>query len=1015
MHDLIGQTLGQYRIVEQLGKGGMATVYKAFQPSLERYVAIKVLPPYFAHEEGFSQRFEREAKAIARLDHPHILPIYDSGQEGDVSYIVMRYVDAGTLKDVETGEPLPIEQASNVVSQTAEALDYAHQNGVIHRDIKPANILLDRGEWVLLTDFGLARMVEVSQQLTASGVGVGTPAYMAPEQGQGTRVDGRADVYALGVVLYEMLTGRVPYEAETPLAVVLKHVTEPLTMPRLVNPDIPEAAELVILKAMAKNPDDRYQTAGDMAAALCNAVECARAEAVTAVPLAPAVVPAAAPEPVEMPPDEREAELAAPDVPLAVPTIAGALGPDETAEDAPAVAEAREVAETPAKKRRRVSWWAYAVGAVVIVALLGVGALLALDWLSEDAEIGGPTAVAQATATPRPTARPDRESVPAAPPPLPDEEPLVLGTWVRGEADLGALLPPISEALSEAMGRPVELVPSGNAEHLSALVHDGQIDAALMRMPEYLWLRDEQGVDWPPLLYATPIMGAELIVRHDGSVNEVGDLRGRPVAAISWNTYAAIMGHKVLLDEGLDLREEAHVVYLEPDFRAEVAEDVLRLLIEGEVDAAILGSGVLAAMAEEAPELGEKLTVIGESPPMAFGVVAIRHNLPQETVDALHDALLGIDPELLGALAPFSGLASTDEPLVDHFAAAVEAAGLEPWRLVEKVPPDDLRVGEPPPKPGEAPPKPPEEGHLRVALVPEAGTDLARNRIALPIVKAMQRSSADHGFEDAYIEVPPGARPAEHAIRAIEEGFSAIVAVGWYEPAALWELVGAHPDVRFISFGAAAPEPMPNLLSYHYRLEEGGFLAGALAGKATESGKVAAVAAQRVPVIERTLVGFEKGVRHACPDCEVWIEYAESFTDLDLATEIGTRLAREGADVVFNVAGGFGSQALVAAAQEGAWTIGIDWDEYVTTFREGRTPGAERLLGSIVIRSDLHAYEALSELAQGRFKPGLENVGVAEDGVTFLPAPDAAHPDREALEAYLKEVIAAAREGRVKP
>ena len=192
MHDLIGQTLGQYRIIEQLGKGGMATVFKAFQPSLERYVAVKVLPPYFAHEEGFSERFSREARSIARLDHPHILPIYDFGQEGEISYIAMKYVDAGTLQDIKPDGPFAPECAVDILSQTAQALDYAHEQGIIHRDIKPANILMDRGRWVLLTDFGLAKIVEGSQQLTASGVGVGTPAYMAPEQGQGRRVDARA-------------------------------------------------------------------------------------------------------------------------------------------------------------------------------------------------------------------------------------------------------------------------------------------------------------------------------------------------------------------------------------------------------------------------------------------------------------------------------------------------------------------------------------------------------------------------------------------------------------------------------------------------------------------------------------------------------------------------------------------------------------------------------------------------------------------------------------------------------
>ena len=188
METLIGQTLGQYRVIEQIGKGGMATVFKAYQPGLDRYVAVKVLPAYYAHEEGFSARFEREAKAIARLDHPHILPVYDFGQSDGLSYIVMKYVAAGTLKD-RLGQPLAPAQALDILKQIAAALDHAHEQGILHRDVKPGNILIDEKGWVYLSDFGLAKMVEGSVQLTGSGVGVGTPAYMSPEQGQGLQVD----------------------------------------------------------------------------------------------------------------------------------------------------------------------------------------------------------------------------------------------------------------------------------------------------------------------------------------------------------------------------------------------------------------------------------------------------------------------------------------------------------------------------------------------------------------------------------------------------------------------------------------------------------------------------------------------------------------------------------------------------------------------------------------------------------------------------------------------------------
>lgn len=267
MKGLIGQTVGAYRIIEQIGRGGMATVYKAYQPALDRYVAIKILPAHLADEPGFAERFQREARAVAKLEHPHILAVHDFGQDDELSFIAMRYVETGTLKG-QMGRPMELKRIADLVSQIAGALDLAHEHGIVHRDVKPSNVLLDKRDWSLLSDFGLARMMEASQQITASGVGMGTPAYMSPEQGMADRVDHRSDVYSLGVMLYEMLTGRVPYEAETPMAVVLKHIQDPLPLPRDVNPEIPKAVERVVLKAMAKSPDDRFQQAGQLARSL---------------------------------------------------------------------------------------------------------------------------------------------------------------------------------------------------------------------------------------------------------------------------------------------------------------------------------------------------------------------------------------------------------------------------------------------------------------------------------------------------------------------------------------------------------------------------------------------------------------------------------------------------------------------------------------------------------------------------------------------------------------------------
>jgi tRNA A-37 threonylcarbamoyl transferase component Bud32 len=278
MSELIGKELGPYRILEQIGTGGMATVYKAYHPATDRYVAVKILSEQMSGDNELRKRFQRECKVIAKLEHARILPVYDYGHAGDRLYLVTRYIEAGTLKERLVQGPMNLAHVSRTIGQVGEALAYAHRLGVVHRDVKPSNVLLDAEGDCYLTDFGLARILEASARLTATGVGVGTPAYMSPEQGQGEKVDERSDVYSLGVMLYEMATGQVPYQAETPLAVVLKHITAPLPLPREVQPDTPEAVERVILKAMAKSPDDRFQAVGEMVAALDAAVRLAQAE-----------------------------------------------------------------------------------------------------------------------------------------------------------------------------------------------------------------------------------------------------------------------------------------------------------------------------------------------------------------------------------------------------------------------------------------------------------------------------------------------------------------------------------------------------------------------------------------------------------------------------------------------------------------------------------------------------------------------------------------------------------------
>lgn len=264
---LIGQKFGTYEIQSLLGKGGMATVYKARHSSLNRTVAVKVLPRAMLHDDTFMQRFRREAELIARLENLHILPIFDYGEQDGMPYLVMRFLEGGTLKErIEQG-PMPWEDIVSILSQVASALDYAHSRNVIHRDIKPSNILLDNEGNAYLADFGIAKIQEGGTQLTGSGI-IGTPAYMAPEQSSAGVPTPSMDVYALGVTLFEMITGRVPYQSDTPIAQILMHLQEPIPSLREYNPEISEAVDNVMRRAMAKTAEQRFQSPGELARAL---------------------------------------------------------------------------------------------------------------------------------------------------------------------------------------------------------------------------------------------------------------------------------------------------------------------------------------------------------------------------------------------------------------------------------------------------------------------------------------------------------------------------------------------------------------------------------------------------------------------------------------------------------------------------------------------------------------------------------------------------------------------------
>jgi len=262
---MIDKKLGPYDLLGEIGKGGMATVYRAYQPNMDRFVAIKIINQTVLDDEEVRQRFQQEARLIARLEHPHILPVYDFDGSHELPYIVMRYMEGGTLKEILTQQKLPYDEISHLMQQIGPALDYAHRQGVVHRDIKPSNILIDLEGNALIMDFGIARVVGQAadmQGLTAKGVSIGTPEYMAPEQIMGLPdLDHRADIYSLGAMIFEMATGQLPFDGDASMTTMLMHLREPVPSANEIDSELPLELDDVLRKAMAKEPADRFESA----------------------------------------------------------------------------------------------------------------------------------------------------------------------------------------------------------------------------------------------------------------------------------------------------------------------------------------------------------------------------------------------------------------------------------------------------------------------------------------------------------------------------------------------------------------------------------------------------------------------------------------------------------------------------------------------------------------------------------------------------------------------------------
>ena len=358
----VGENVGPYRIIEQLGQGGMATVFKAYHASLDRYVALKVLHPAFNQDPNFEARFQREARVVAKLEHPNIVPIYDYAEHEKRPYLVMKFIEGITLKARMDQGSLSSDEITRIVDAVGSALAYAHKQGVLHRDIKPSNVLMATDGQIYLADFGLARIAQSGESTLSSDMIMGTPQYISPEQAMGKAdLDQRTDLYSFGVMLYEMVVGKVPFNADTPFSIIHDHIYSPLPLPGVVNPSVPEPVERVLLKALAKERDDRF----DDATRLVEAFKGAWNEA--GVPIQGSDVSASQVIPIETAEPTKVASMPEPAEPTKVASVPEIIA---RAEEKPKETEA---VPTSKKKRSTLVW--VGVALIVILCLGGLAVI----------------------------------------------------------------------------------------------------------------------------------------------------------------------------------------------------------------------------------------------------------------------------------------------------------------------------------------------------------------------------------------------------------------------------------------------------------------------------------------------------------------------------------------------------------------------------------------------------------------------------------------------------------------
>jgi len=670
--ELIGTRVGKYEIQAELGRGGMGAVYRGYDEMLDRSVAVKVLAPHLVWEKEFVERFVREARAAAKLKHPNIVTIHDVGQEGGWYYFVMEYLEGRTLTDlIQDRGPMGVEEALRVLRPLADALDYAHHRGLVHRDVKPGNVIVDPAGPVTLTDFGIVRAAQETR-LTATGTIVGTPEYMSPEQAKGLAVGAHSDQYSLAVVAYEMLSGQVPFEAESTLALLHKIAYDPPPPLHQARPDLPVEMEQVLVKALAKEPGDRYATVSAFVDALERASSAAKVG--EAVPAPQVVAPSAGGPTRLVGPQEIPAPKAAPP-------------PGQPAVPAVSPASPQAPAARPAPVRRRVPVWAWAVVALVVVA--GIVGLA----------IGGPGFTGPLSGDATDTRRPTKTAVaPVADEPVRVQEP-------------AATLPSIPPLGSEENPIIWSFVPSGEMERVTGgaravadMLHDktglhfqtnvaaeyaGVVEVMCSDPPQahmgslgafaYVLAADRgcAEAELVAVRFDSPTYNGQIIARADSGIEGIAGLAGRifcrpdHLSASGW-----IIPYLTMRAAGLDPASDlAEIV------DAGSHDAVVAAIYYGDCAAGATYVDARGTIEQDHPDVMERVVVVEVTADVPNDGVQFAPAVPEELRARIVEGLLSIagteeGREVLDTAYGWTGLEKHDDRFYDPFRHLLEVSGM---------------------------------------------------------------------------------------------------------------------------------------------------------------------------------------------------------------------------------------------------------------------------------------------------------------------------------------------------